>query len=350
MQTMGQMVALWWECVEEVRWHWRELKPVPRVPEEAAPDVTLCPLHQTLALINCCIARRRRQREQEERAAAAASNNNSSDESRTGGEKPVEGGLRLLATGAPMWQPVTQEQPVFTEELMRESNELVQKTGSVGAGCQQVLCDMQGFKAANPGCVLADFVRWYSPADWSGSAGGGGGGSGGEGGGDGATGAAAAEDAQRHLSARMTEEGNMWEELFERAQPLPAWEQAPLFDAEHIGEQAVEGLAAMAPSDLFEQLFAAAVCAHHRAVEEAVDCVTEGDRSSPLVQTLVETAEYTARLWVRGISQAKLEKICDTYRAFEDLLIASAGAAAPAVTARVTGRTMRPDNGWMNVN
>lgn len=25
---------------------------------------------------------------------------------------------------------------------------------------------MQAFKAANPGCVLEDFVRWYSPADW----------------------------------------------------------------------------------------------------------------------------------------------------------------------------------------
>ena len=178
--------------------------------------------------------------------------------------------------------------------------------------------------------------------------GGGGEGGGGEGGGGAAaTGAAAAEDARRHLSARMTEEGNMWEELFERARPLPAWEQAPLFDAEHVGEQAVEGLAAMAPSDLFEQLFAAAVCAHHRAVEEAVDCVTEGDRSSPLVQTLVETAEYTSRLWVRGISQAKLEKICDTYRAFEDLLAASGGAAAAA---QGPGGTMRPDNGWMNVN
>jgi len=25
---------------------------------------------------------------------------------------------------------------------------------------------MQAFKAANPGSVLADFVRWYSPRDW----------------------------------------------------------------------------------------------------------------------------------------------------------------------------------------
>eukprot|EP01087_Luapelamoeba_hula_P009790 TRINITY_DN2558_c0_g1_i2.p1 TRINITY_DN2558_c0_g1~~TRINITY_DN2558_c0_g1_i2.p1 ORF type:complete len:119 (+),score=12.66 TRINITY_DN2558_c0_g1_i2:73-429(+) len=25
---------------------------------------------------------------------------------------------------------------------------------------------MQAFKAANPGCVMEDFVRWHSPSDW----------------------------------------------------------------------------------------------------------------------------------------------------------------------------------------
>ena len=29
-----------------------------------------------------------------------------------------------------------------------------------------LLSDMEAFKAANPGCVLGDFVRWYSPRDW----------------------------------------------------------------------------------------------------------------------------------------------------------------------------------------
>lgn len=27
--------------------------------------------------------------------------------------------------------------------------------------------DMQAFKAANPGCVFGDFIRWYSPNDWT---------------------------------------------------------------------------------------------------------------------------------------------------------------------------------------
>jgi Rab3 GTPase-activating protein catalytic subunit len=25
---------------------------------------------------------------------------------------------------------------------------------------------MESFKAANPGCAIEDFVRWYSPRDW----------------------------------------------------------------------------------------------------------------------------------------------------------------------------------------
>ena len=29
-----------------------------------------------------------------------------------------------------------------------------------------LLSDMESFKAANPGAILADFVRWHSPRDW----------------------------------------------------------------------------------------------------------------------------------------------------------------------------------------
>ncbi len=33
-----------------------------------------------------------------------------------------------------------------------------------------LLSDMESFKAANPGAILADFVRWHSPRDWEESA------------------------------------------------------------------------------------------------------------------------------------------------------------------------------------
>jgi len=48
--------------------------------------------------------------------------------------------------------------------------------------------DMEAFKAANPGCVLGDFIRWHSPKDW-------------------------VED-KGEMSARMADAGNYWQELW----------------------------------------------------------------------------------------------------------------------------------------
>jgi len=52
---------------------------------------------------------------------------------------------------------------------------------------------MEAFKAANPDCILEDFVRWHSPRDWI-------------------------EDATLEtggtLSNRMREPGNLWQELW----------------------------------------------------------------------------------------------------------------------------------------
>ena len=64
--------------------------------------------------------------------------------------------------------------------------------------------DMESFKAANPGCVLADFVRWHSPRDW--------------------------DQDRCKLSPRMDIEGNIWKEAWENAKPVPAKRQRRLFD------------------------------------------------------------------------------------------------------------------------
>lgn len=85
---------------------------------------------------------------------------------RLGADRPSEN-LTLLETGEPIYSPTLQEGPIMTAELIKETEELVLRTGSLGAGCSQLLSDMQAFKAANPGCVLEDFVKWHSPPDWS---------------------------------------------------------------------------------------------------------------------------------------------------------------------------------------
>jgi hypothetical protein len=54
--------------------------------------------------------------------------------------------------------------------------------------------DMEAFKAANPGCVLGDFIRWHSPKDW-------------------------VEDTGE-ISKRMADAGNYWQELWAVRQNL----------------------------------------------------------------------------------------------------------------------------------
>jgi Rab3 GTPase-activating protein catalytic subunit len=51
----------------------------------------------------------------------------------------------------------------------------------------------------------------------------------------------------------------LWQELWASAKPVPAVKQAPLFDEELAGESTLLALESLAPSDLFEQLFTAAV-------------------------------------------------------------------------------------------
>ncbi|KAL7243333.1 hypothetical protein ACSBR1_015682 [Camellia fascicularis] len=102
----------------------------------------------------------------------------------------------------------------------------------LGAGCSQLLSDMQAFKAANPGCILEDFIRRQSPPDWaemepSGEA------------------KVTSNDGdllstKGQLSSLMQKEGNLWHELWETGKTVPAVKQAPLFDE----DLAVEGRAA----------------------------------------------------------------------------------------------------------
>jgi Rab3 GTPase-activating protein catalytic subunit len=57
---------------------------------------------------------------------------------------------------------------------LAEQAEVLVQLGSDSEGTElrakmqsaSLLSDMESFKAANPGAMLGDFVRWYSPRDW----------------------------------------------------------------------------------------------------------------------------------------------------------------------------------------
>nr|XP_019701712.1 LOW QUALITY PROTEIN: rab3 GTPase-activating protein catalytic subunit-like [Elaeis guineensis] len=326
-----QKMASFWRCViVELRKFWSEGQPVPRVPLDADPDLNSCLLHQKLQVINCCIARKRCRTIAKESLdsilkEASLDGRDSSDlpvklspshniyartckgESvlRLGAIHPSEN-LTMLETDEPVYSPVTQEGPVLTEELIKETEDFVLRTGSVGAGCSKLLSDMQAFKAANPGCILEDFIRWYSPPDWM------------EMESDGqANDSVDGEGSSRRgrLSGRMQKEGNLWRELWETAKALPAVKQTPLFDEDLAVESILTTLEDIPPSELFEQLFVSVLCAGFLIAEAALPL--DGNLS----KLFYECKVYVIATYQSGMSEEKLDDLCKVYETIEAIIV-----------------------------
>uniref|UniRef100_A0A8C5NTI0 Rab3 GTPase-activating protein catalytic subunit n=1 Tax=Junco hyemalis TaxID=40217 RepID=A0A8C5NTI0_JUNHY len=179
------------------------------------------------------------------------------------------GKLMLLHPGEPLYVPITQEPAPMTEDLLEEQSEVLAKLGTSAEGAHLrarmqsacLLSDMESFKAANPGCCLEDFVRWYSPRDYI------------------------EEEVidekgnkviRGELSARMKIPSNMWVEAWETAKPVPARRQKRLFDDTREAEKVLHYLAVQKPADLARHLLP---CIIHAAVlkvkeEEAVEDIS----------------------------------------------------------------------------
>ncbi|KAF9437364.1 Rab3 GTPase-activating protein catalytic subunit [Entomortierella beljakovae] len=103
--------------------------------------------------------------------------------------------LKLLETDAPLMVPKLQEPGYMTEDMIKQQEELFETLGSSSDGAKmrakiqsaQLISDMEAFKAANPGCILGDFIRWHSPKDW--------------------------DEDKGEMSVRMADAGNYWQEL-----------------------------------------------------------------------------------------------------------------------------------------
>ncbi|THU75056.1 hypothetical protein C4D60_Mb04t39880 [Musa balbisiana] len=330
-KSLQKMALLWRSIIIELRKLWSEGQPIPRMPLDADPDLNSCLLHQQLQVINCSIARKQRRCIAEESLdsilkEASCDNKGSSSDCkvyartstgdyvlRLGAVHPSEN-LTMLETGEPIFSPKTQEGPVLTEELIKETEEFVLRTGSVGPGCSQLLSDMQAFKAslkslsaaANPGCILEDFIRWHSPPDWmdmdsnsqndisideEGSS------------------------RRGRLSRRMQEEGNLWHELWEAAKALPAVKQTPLFDEDLAVEGILTALDDIQPSELFEQLFVSVICAGLLIAEVVLPV------DSNLTKLYTECKDYIVFTCQNGLLNEKLDDICKVYGTIEAIVL-----------------------------
>eukprot|EP00324_Dicrateria_rotunda_P005129 CAMPEP_0206168320 /NCGR_PEP_ID=MMETSP1474-20131121/31591_1 /ASSEMBLY_ACC=CAM_ASM_001110 /TAXON_ID=97495 /ORGANISM="Imantonia sp., Strain RCC918" /LENGTH=138 /DNA_ID=CAMNT_0053573605 /DNA_START=192 /DNA_END=605 /DNA_ORIENTATION=- len=61
--------------------------------------------------------------------------------------------------------PYVQSIGLISEDMLVEQQHAMEEENS-SQHHSHLKADIEAFKAANPGCVMADFVRWYSPADW----------------------------------------------------------------------------------------------------------------------------------------------------------------------------------------
>ncbi|KAJ2590097.1 hypothetical protein IWW49_002186 [Coemansia sp. RSA 1797] len=164
------------------------------------------------------------------------------DNARAGGLRPSSS-LRILATNEPVWIPRIQLHAVVTEDLLRERETVLMSYGTSAEGarqrarvqCAALVSDMEAFKAANPRCALADFVRWHSPRDWI-----------------------VDEDGDKHtgrLSDRMAAgESNLWQQLWAEARRVPAAQQRLLFDHNVEAEKALHYLEGISPHSLFASI------------------------------------------------------------------------------------------------
>ncbi|XP_046989367.1 rab3 GTPase-activating protein catalytic subunit [Schistocerca americana] len=314
VHTLGGIRAaayLWFEFTQEMRYRWDKCILIPGV-APGDPDLRTCLLHQKLQMLNRCIERRlAREREARATSVDTEDTDTESDEeffdcsadapagAGGGGDRPRHSlwnrpagrlsrhpQLRLLRTGEPLYVPVTQQHTPKTEDQQQEDEDVLVQLGTDERAAQlrarimsaALLSDMECFKAANPGAVLEDFIRWYSPPDWKEE--------------DGVD-----EFGQKKgcLSVRMQLKGNPWVEAWEAAKPVPARRQKRLFDDTREAEKVLHWLEAARPADVGRLLLAplshaAAVALLSRAAQQP-----PLPRLPPLLASLGRRAERLSR-------------------------------------------------------
>ncbi|KAJ2864457.1 hypothetical protein GGH94_002909 [Coemansia aciculifera] len=209
-----------------------------------------------------------------------------SDNERLGGLYPSET-LRLLESGEPLWIPKIQMPPVMTEDMLREREAILMGFGTSSEGAQQraqlqcadLISDMESFKAANPGCTLADFVRWHSPRDWIVPEG--------------------KSERDGSLSMRMAGggEGNLWQQLWAAARRVPADKQKLLFDFEMEAEKALHYLEGIPVYSLFATLLPIVFAiAYERLYKQPIvhRMPILRERLSALGQKIAQQVDWTA--------------------------------------------------------
>ncbi|CAH1133683.1 unnamed protein product [Ceutorhynchus assimilis] len=305
LQTLGGIKAfchIWYEFVQEMRYRWENSMLIPGV-TPGMPDLRTCLLNQKLQMLNCCLERKITR---ETVKYSSAENSEDSDDEFFDATDDVEedkrkyslwdkpagrlskfGDMKLLNSGDPLYIPFTQDPVLKTEDQLEEDTDILLKLGTNQEASElrarimsaSLLSDMESFKAANPGSLVEDFIRWYSPRDWIES-----------------------EELDEHgqkkgtLSPRMQLEDNIWVEMWENARPVPANRQKRLFDDTREAEKVLQFLDFRTMSQISELLVPilshAAIC---RLVDEIENLSSAIPDAESRVLSLLKHGERISR-------------------------------------------------------
>uniref|UniRef100_A0A5F9CZX9 Rab3 GTPase-activating protein catalytic subunit n=1 Tax=Oryctolagus cuniculus TaxID=9986 RepID=A0A5F9CZX9_RABIT len=265
---------LWQEFVLEMRFRWENNFLIPGL-ASGPPDLRCCLLHQKLQMLNCCIERKKARDEGKKTSTSDNVTNTWSVDARKTGDQLGPDNLndadKEKGEMGKSWDSWSDSEEEFFE-CLSDTEELKgngQDSGKKGAPKEMANLKPEGrlhqhgkltllhngeplyipvTQAANPGCFLEDFVRWYSPRDYI------------------------EEEVidekgnvvlKGELSARMKIPSNMWVEAWETAKPIPARRQRRLFDDTREAEKVLHYLAIQKPADLARHLLP---CVIHAAV------------------------------------------------------------------------------------
>ena len=134
------------------------------------------------------------------------------------------------------------------------------------------------------------------------------------------------------LSARMSRQGNIWEELWNEAESIPASKQIPIFDAEAHGNKAIADLRAMPLTQVLLHLSAVQASNGIALLQSAF---TRGP-SLPSVRSKIERARYEMKTLCASLRLQQAE-VCDLGQAATALdIVANAEHMALVATSILT--------------
>ncbi|XP_076731451.1 rab3 GTPase-activating protein catalytic subunit-like, partial [Maylandia zebra] len=306
---------LWQEFVLELRYRWENNHLICGL-AGGAPDLRCCLLHQKFQMLNCCIERKKARddshkvpegKEKEHRVSGACQKSRQGPECATSASSST----REMSQGK-SWDSWSDSEEEFFKCLSDQGEtEATQAEGRAEGrlhpynnmtllNSAEPLYVHSDSLAANPGCVLEDFVRWYSPRDY------------------------VEEEVVDEkvntmvmgtLSPRMKIPGNMWVEAWETARVTPARRQKRLFDDTKEAEKVLHYMAMQKPADLARHLLPCILHATILKEEESAEDI-------PSVQKTIQQATVQASKLLQSPNQdyKKLEDFINQLLSMETVI------------------------------